>query len=322
MDLVRHLRYFATVADERHFGQAAARLGLAQPSLSQRIQRLEREFGVRLFDRGGAGGRGVELTEAGRLLLAEARLVLERADALFGVAARVRSGEAGVLHAAVPQDLGSTVVAALVGEFRERSPGVRLALREVAAEVQLAELAAGSLDVGVLRHPCDVAGLELGAVLCRPLGVLLSADAGGEGPVHLADLSGRELVLFPRQSGPALHDDIVNACRLHGFEPGGVISGQDPAFVDGMVLSGQAVTFAARGRDLPAGMVWRPLVGTPLWERVSAAWLRGRRADPAVRLFAEVVGKVLERQGGMVPVAESVRERRTVQIRPATGFVR
>ncbi|MFJ2738301.1 LysR family transcriptional regulator [Streptomyces sp. NPDC087440] len=339
MDLIKHVRYFVVVAEEQHFGRAAARLGVAQPSLSQRIQRLEREFGVRLFDR---TSRGAELTEGGRLMLAEARPLLERADALEGTAARVRSGAAGLLRAAVPPELDSTVVAALVSGFRDGSPGVRLELRERAAQAQLAELAAGTLDAGVLRHPVDVAGLALGEVMCRPLGVVVPDDgpateAGpdvgpatepgpargpgpADGPLALAELTGRDLVLFPRRSGPALHDEILATCRRHGFEPGTVIAGRDPAFVTGMVLSGTAVAFAPREREVPAGAAWRELTGAPLLERVSAAWLRSRQGDPAVELFAAVVEEALAEYGGMIPVAQTVAAGRPGAPVPRLGF--
>ncbi|MGX2993044.1 LysR family transcriptional regulator [Streptomyces sp. JNUCC 64] len=376
MDLVKHVRYFVAVTEERHFGRAAARLGMAQPSLSQRVQRLERELGVRLFDR---TGRQIELTEGGRLLLAEARPLLARADALLGVAARVRGGAAGVLRGAVPPELGGSVVAALVQGFRERSPGVRLALRELGAETQLTELRAGTLDAGVLRHPVDVAGLGLGDVLCRPYGVLLPrppepgtagtsrTGAGGAGrgrradgpagtrgtggpqtgarpggpetgegaragrpagadgpepgaPVPLASLDGLDLVLFPRAVAPALHAEILSVCRRHGFEPGSVLAGQDPEFVDGLVLSGTAVTFTGRDRRVPAGTVWHPLDGDPLLEQVSAAWSRGRQDDPAVRLFAEVVERVLTGAGGMTPVRETAVARRSAVSGPAYGY--
>ncbi|MGV9316276.1 LysR family transcriptional regulator [Streptomyces sp. NPDC003691] len=340
MDLVKHVRYFVAVTEERHFGRAAGRLGIAQPSLSQRIQRLERELGVRLFDR---TGREVGLTEGGQLLLAEARPLIAQADALLAVAARVRGGTAGVLRAAVPPELGGTVVAALVGAFRERSPGVRLALRELAAPDQLAELRAGTLDAGVLRHPLDVAGLGLGAVLCRPYGVLLPGPApdgdrsgapgpapdgdttaepvgAGRVPLRLSSLNGLDLVLFPQTAAPALHAEILSVCRRHGFEPGSVLEGRDPEFVDGMVMSGTAVTFAFRDRKLPPGTVWHSLEGEPLLEQVSAAWLRGRQDDPAVRLFAEVTESVLTERGGMTPVMEATTARRTSVPGPAYGY--
>ena len=83
MDLVRHLHYFVTVAETRHYGQAAYRLGVTQPPLSQGIQRLEKHLGSRLFDR---SARGVRITEAGAALLPRARSVLEACDELRATA--------------------------------------------------------------------------------------------------------------------------------------------------------------------------------------------------------------------------------------------
>ncbi len=173
MDLLRHLRYFRTVAEEQHFGRTAERLRLAQPSLSQRIQRLERELGVRLFD---PGSRGVALTPAGRLVRAEADALLAAADRLDSVVARVRDGAAGTLRAAVPPDLGGPTVAALLTGYQDRSPGSTLDLRGLTTVQQVRELAVGTLEAGVVRHPCPAEGLDFGPLLHQPLGVLLRAD--------------------------------------------------------------------------------------------------------------------------------------------------
>ncbi|HSA49922.1 MAG TPA: LysR family transcriptional regulator, partial [Yinghuangia sp.] len=132
VNLVAHLTCFVAVAEELHFGRAAARLGMAQPPLSQRIQRLERELGTRLLDR---SSRKVELTEPGRLLLREAREILFRVERVYSIADRSRQGSS--LRVGVPSDLGGNVLAALITAFRERHPGTPLDLRPLATAEQV-----------------------------------------------------------------------------------------------------------------------------------------------------------------------------------------
>ncbi|MFT2019960.1 LysR substrate-binding domain-containing protein [Streptomyces sp. 796.1] len=298
MDLLRHLRYFRTVADEQHFGRAAERLRLAQPSLSQRIQRLERELGVRLFDR---GSRGVSLTPAGRLVRAEADALLAAADRLDSVIAQVRAGTAGTLRAAVPPDLGGAAVAALLTGYRHRSPGGSLDLRELTTVQQARELVAGTLEGGVVRHPCPAEGLDFGPLLHQPLGVLLRADDPLAAPpaVPLAELTGRDLVLFPRAAAPALFDETLTRAARHGCTPAAVHEARGGDFAQALVLSGAAVALLPSAAGEP-GTVWRPLAGTPLTWRTSAAWARDR-AGPAVRRFAEAAYEALRTGAGMVP---------------------
>ncbi|EFL40273.1 LysR family transcriptional regulator, partial [Streptomyces griseoflavus Tu4000] len=266
VDLVRHLECFVAVAEESHFGRAAARLGMAQPPLSQRIQRLERELGVRLFER---TSRQVTITEAGRLLLAEARELLARSESFLATARRVRDGETGLLRAALPPDLSGETVAALLADFGRRHSGLELELHELPTAQQLARLAAHELDVGVVHHPCDVSGLELGPVLRRELGVLLprSAGAAALAEVPLAALTGHDLILFPRASAPALYDDLLTTCARGGFTPAAVRHGQGASFVRGLVLSAGAAALCPRDAvpaysgDRDPDVVWRPLTG-------------------------------------------------------------
>ncbi|WP_406298564.1 LysR family transcriptional regulator [Embleya sp. NBC_00888] len=297
MDLLRHLRYFRTVAEEGHVGRAAERLRMAQPSLSQRIQRLERELGVRLFDR---NSRGVVLTPAGRVVLAEAGELLGAADRLGAAVAGLRGGTTGAIRAAVPPDLGGAAVAAILTGFRERSPGGALELRELTTTRQLRELAAGTLDVGVVRHPCAVADLEVGPMLRQPLGVLLAADDPLATPteVALADLTGCELVLFPREFAPALYDETLTACARHGCTPAVVHDVPGGDFARALVLSGAAVALVPQTAPEP-GTVWRPLTGGPLAWRTSTAWPRGTDG-PAVRAFAETAHAALRRHAGVL----------------------
>ncbi|GGL08776.1 LysR substrate-binding domain-containing protein [Planomonospora parontospora] len=310
MDLVKHLRYFTVVAEELHFGNAAIRLGMAQPPLSQRIRRLEEELGVRLFDR---SSRQVRLTEAGRALLAEAREIVDRVDRLRALAER---GEGEVLRVGVPPDLGSAVIAALIDGFREaggEEPDlrVRLAPAEMWSTDQVAGLAAGTLDVGVLRHPVAAPGLSFGPVLVQRPGVLLAEPdpLAGRSSVHLADLAGRRLVLFPGE--PGLQEETLAECRRHGFVPEEVHEAQTL----GLVIAGTAIAFGPRV-ELP-GLRWRPLLGEPLAWRISTAW-RGE-AGPAAAVFGAVAVRVLKENAGMTD--DGAAPVRRVRTRPASGFL-
>lgn len=301
---MRHLRYFTVVAEELHFGNAAIRLGMAQPPLSQRIKRLEQELGVRLFDR---SARQVRLTEAGRLLLGEAREVVARVDRLREL---VRQGEGAVLKVGVPPDLAAAVLAALVAGLRENNPDVRLAPVEIWTADQVTALADGTIDVGLVRHPVTAPGLEFGRMLIQRPGVLLGADdpLAGSADVHLADLAGRELVMLPKDGEPGLHAETLAECRRHGFLPEEVHHGIGL----GLVLAGSAVAFGARV-ELP-GVVWRPLLGSPLAWRVSTAW---RSATPVIAEFDAAAVRALKESAGMGD--EAVAPVRKVSRRP--GFL-
>ncbi|MFI0482388.1 LysR family transcriptional regulator [Actinomadura sp. 9N215] len=319
MNVVGHLRCFVIVAEELHFGRAAERLGMAQPPLSQRIQRLERELGVRLFDR---TSRRVELTAPGRLLLDEARDILTRVERIYSVAERARRGEVGTVRAGVPSDLGGPIVAALIAAFRDRRPDLRLDLRETGTAGQVRALAEGALDAGVVRHPCDSRDLELGPMLAQPLGALLpsAASADRHAEVHLADLHGLDLVVPPREDAPGAHDDLLAACRRHGYAPAAVHEARHPQFALGLVLAGTAVALVPRTDD-SAGATWRPLVGGPLAWRTSCAWRRAR--DPeharAIADFTAVATAVLRTEAGMAPL-DGAPARRVVP-RPSSGFL-
>ncbi|MCX5123734.1 MULTISPECIES: LysR family transcriptional regulator [unclassified Streptomyces] len=293
------------VAEESHFGRAAERLGIAQPPLSQRIKRLERELGVRLFER---TSRQVAITKAGTLLLADTRELLVRSEDLLATARRIRDGDSGLLRAALPPDIAGDTLAAILGDFQQRHVGVELELRELTTTQQLAQLASHDLDVGLIHHPCDVSGLTLGPVLHREVGVLLPRDAPAAAldEVPLSALTGYGLILFHRADAPALHDDVLTTCARNGYTPAGVRHGQGVSFVRGLILSANAVAFSPRDAHLaPAGdqdpdITWRPLVGNPLAWRLSVAWPQGR-GDTAVSTFAEAATRALRSTAAASP---------------------
>nr|WP_248002114.1 LysR family transcriptional regulator [Streptomyces sp. RPA4-2] len=315
VDLLRHLRLFVTVAEELHFSRAADRLGMAQPPVSQAVRRLERELGAELFDR---SHRRIRLTAAGALLWDEARELLAREDRLRMLARRAGDGGLGTLRAGVPPDTAAAVLTALLAACAERAPGLSVDLREVTTREQVTLLASGGLDVGLVHRPADTTGLLLGPEVSVDLGVVLprTSPLARRPEVALGDLSGHDLVLFPRAHAPDRYDEVLDVCRAAGFVPGRVRHASNSEFLLALVTAGHGVAFdqGPVARKEPR-VAWRPLAGRPLAQRLSGAWPAGRTAHPAARTFAELAAEVLvsdraaapDRTGEAVPTAGSPR---------------
>lgn len=292
MDLLRHLRHFVVVARELHFGRAAEVLGMAQPPLSQSIQRLERELGATLFDR---SQRRVRLTTAGQLLLGEADELLAGERRLRNLVDQVRRGALGVLRAGVPPETPAVTLRALLDGLAARAPGLDLDLHELTSAEQGRMLAEGRLDVGLLHHPVEEAGLRFGPAVETPVGVLLprAAPAARAREVELADLAGLDLITAPPATAPGWHGHLLAVCRRHGFAPARVRPARNPEFLFGLLLAGGAVALEpeSAARREPR-IAWRPLVGAPLVKRTSAAW-PARAGHPAAPMFGQLAAEVL-----------------------------
>ncbi|MEV1011907.1 LysR substrate-binding domain-containing protein [Streptomyces sp. NPDC049881] len=292
MDLSRHLRHFLAVAEELHFGRAAERLGMAQPPLSQSVQRLERDLGVALFDR---SRRSIALTPAGRLLVDEARGLLAADARLRAVMSGVRDGTLGTLRAGVPPDTPATALREMLRRTAEQAPGLEIDLHELTSAEQLRALDEGRLDVGLPHEPFHAPELARGPSVSQRLGVVvprLSPLARRDAPA-LADLAGHDLILAPRGAAPEWHDHVLDTCRDHGYVPPRVRHARNPDFVLGLVLAGQGVALApAEFAGRQPRVAWRPLAGHPLTATTTPAW-PARSAHPAAPRFAAIAAEVL-----------------------------
>ncbi|MCF6521781.1 LysR family transcriptional regulator [Streptomyces sp. JJ36] len=303
MDLLRHLRYFVVTGEELHFGRAAERLGIAQPPLSQRIRGLERELGVRLFDR---SRRQVRLTAAGEVLLAEAQAVLGRVARMRELTARADAGTYGTLRVGVPPEIPGSVLGAVLTEFAAAAPDVRLELRELAGTEQTRLLGDRRLDAGLVPPPVDPGGgLASGPEIDFPLGVVVprGSPLAGAADVPLAELAGESLVTFPREVSPGLYDAVLAACREAGFHPAELPTAHSPEVMLGLVIAGYGVAFShpAIARKEPR-VVWRRAAPrAPEW-RLVFAWPE-RGAHPAVPLLVRTATRVLRADGAGDPPA-------------------
>src|SRR5512143_437326 len=168
---LRHLRYFTILAQELHFGRAAAKLGIAQPPLSQQIQRLEALLGTRLLDR---TSRKVQLSDAGRAFLVETERVLAGMDLAVEAARRAGRGESGELRVAFAATVMFLALPAIIRDFRLRFPRVHLDLREMPTGPQLTGLQTGEIDLGFVREPQPDPSLEIVTVMEEPLRIAVN----------------------------------------------------------------------------------------------------------------------------------------------------
>lgn len=265
---LRQLRYFLAVADELHFGRAAERLGMAQPPLSQQIRRLEGSLGVSLFVR---SKRRVELSEAGRVLKAEAGRLLAQAEQAARAAQRAGRGEAGNLRIGYTSTCAFTpLVLEVLRRYQQTHSGVVLALSEMHSAEQLRALRDGRIDAAFIRSPVSDPHASFDAVtlLEEPLVAALPSahPRVGEATLALADLHDEPFILFPREAGAGLFDAIIAACRQAGFDPRQVQEAPQFTSIIGLVSAGLGISLVPSGLEklrLDA-VVYRPLIGTPV----------------------------------------------------------
>jgi DNA-binding transcriptional LysR family regulator len=256
---LRQLRYFVTLAEELHFGRAAAREHIVQSALSQQLQRLERELGVRLLER---STHHVQLTPAGSAFLIEVRQILARVDRAV-VAAQRTVGSVPTLRVGIV-DASYDSMPQILRLVREQYPGLEIHEVEAGVPEQFGMLMNGRLDVGLGR--ASLAPPEVGAELFRldPLGVLVPEGhrLAAVPRVPVATLAAEPLLLAGQGRAPEFNQFVIELCHSVGFAPrvyrGTVESIRAAA---DLVVQGCCVVCApASCVSVVAGIVWRPLV--------------------------------------------------------------
>jgi DNA-binding transcriptional LysR family regulator len=290
---LRQMRSFAIVAEELHFGRAAEKLGIAQPPLSQQIRRLEAKVGCQLFDR---GTRRVELTEAGRALLATARRILLEATNGMEQARRIGRGDAGILDVGFPTTVALSILPKIIRTFRERHPGIELRLSELSTTPQRDALRAGGLDVGFLREPEPDSALQMETVMMERFVAVLPAThrlAANRATVPIAALAGEPFILFRRDIGPLLHGRILGLCGQAGFTPRIVQESLEWQTVVSLVRAGLGVSIAPQcvANLRLDGVVYKALAPSKVRTSVVMCWHKDNRRT-ALQRFIDVVRRV------------------------------
>ena len=208
------LRGFVAVADELHFGRAAARLRITQPPLSRQIQKLERVVGAQLLER---DNRRVTLTAAGQVFLIEARRLLTLADSAPELARRVSSGATGVVRLGFTAASTYGILGRLLNDLSDALPDVDIDLSEMVTREQVAALLNGEIDLGLARPPFDVQ--TFGSRLLHREALLVAAPVGHRllelhRPVTAADLRGESVIMHSPGRAKYFHDLVATVVPI------------------------------------------------------------------------------------------------------------
>ena len=216
---LRHLRYFVTLAKELHFGRAASALHISQPPLSIQIRDLEKEIGVKLFNR---TKRSVSLTQAGSSFLEAATDILQRVTLAKTSARQAARGEIGNIVVGFISVADYNLLPRVIRQFQKNYPLVTLDLREATSDTQLEDLANGVIDVGFLLPPIKDQNIESMRITSERLIAVLPTNhihAKVPGAISISQLSDSPFIMTPKKNAPGLHDGILRFCDAFGFQP-------------------------------------------------------------------------------------------------------
>src|SRR5690242_9625666 len=294
MDLkLKDLRYLVAVADQRHFGRAAARCFVSQPTLSAQLKKLEQSLGLQLIER---APNNVCLTPAGEEIVARARRILEASDEVVALARNQRDPLAGKLSVALLPTIGPYLLPRVLPAIRKALPRLALRLYEYQTAPMLEKLHGGELDLGILALPVELGGLESRELYREPFLVALPErhPLAAHDQVRVAELKGEPLLLL--EDGHCLRDQALEVCSRVGVRESQDFRATSLETLRQMVAAGAGVTLlpelASRGAYRSGrGVALRPFVRPAPARQIGAVW---RRTTPRRAAIEAVSGLIAQ----------------------------
>jgi len=295
---LRDLRYLVALADEGHFGRAAVRCHVSQPTLSAQVRKLEEYLGVPLVER---QPRRITLTEAGARVVERARRVLLEADAIIELARSDRDPLAGSLKVALIPTVGPYLLPHVARRLRRDLPRLKLMLYEYQTEPLLEKLRAGEIDVGILALPVPQDGLDTRVLYEEPFTVAVPAShpLAARDRLKLEDLRGETLLLL--EDGHCLRDQALEVCsrvRVHEDQDYRATSLET---LRQMVAAGHGVTLlpklaAGSHGSTARGLKIKPFAKPAPARTIGAVWRKSTTRGEAIEALAGVVSDVMKQE--------------------------
>lgn len=288
---LKDLRYLVALADERHFGRAAERSFVSQPTLSTQLKKLEDSLGVQLIER---NPKQVGLTDAGEQIVARARRILEASDEVVTLARSHRDPLAGKLRLAVLPTIGPYLLPRMTREIRKALPRLELRLYEFQTSVMLEKLQAGAIDVGILALPVPMDGLDSRSLYDEPFTVAMPEHhrLARRASIRIEDLKDETLLLL--DDGHCLRDQALEVCSRVGLHETQDFRATSLETLRQMVATGAGITLlpelASHGAYSKAeGVIVRPFVKPAPTRKIGAVWRKTSARVPAIQAICKVI---------------------------------
>lgn len=288
---LKDLRYLVAVADQRHFGRAAARCFVSQPTLSAQLKKLEQSLGVQLIERAPSK---VALTPAGEEIVARARRIIEASDEVVTLAGSHRDPLAGRLRLALLPTIGPYLLPHVAPLIRKSLPRLELHLYEYQTQPLLERLHAGELDLGILALPVELEGLEARELYREPFTVALPEKhpLAAQAALRIADLKNETLLLL--EDGHCLRDQALEVCGRVGMRDQQDFRATSLETLRQMVAAGAGITLlpelAGRGAYRNArGVALRPFAKPAPVRHIGALWRKTTARHAAIDALCKLI---------------------------------
>jgi LysR family hydrogen peroxide-inducible transcriptional activator len=288
---LKDLRYLVAVADARHFGRAAERSFVSQPTLSAQLKKLEDYLGVQLIER---APKRVSLTAAGEEIVERARRILEAGDEIVELARGHRDPLAGRLKVALLPTIGPYLLPNVAGRLRKQLPRLELMLYEYQTDPMMEKLHSGEIDVGILALPVTVDGLDTCELYKEPFTVALPANhrLASRSSIKVEDLHDETLLLL--EDGHCLRDQALDICSGSGVNEKQDFRATSLETLRQMVAAGVGITLlpelAGRGAYGNArGVIIKPFARPVPTRTIGAVWRKSSARREAIMALAKLI---------------------------------
>jgi LysR family transcriptional regulator, hydrogen peroxide-inducible genes activator len=288
---LRDLRYLVALADTRHFGKAAERSFVSQPTLSAQIKKLENYLGVQLIER---QPRRVTLTETGAKILPIARRILQDSDEIVSLARNEHDPLSGKIRMALIPTIGPYLLPLVTRRLRKQLPRLKLMLYEHQTQPLLEKLRAGEIELGILALPVPLDGLGARELYTEPFSVAMpnGNPLAKRNSVRLDDLSGETLLLL--EDGHCLRDQALDVCSRIDVKESEDYRATSLETLRQMVAAGLGVTLlpdlATRGPfGSGQGLTVKPFAKPVPSRTVGAVWRKSSSRIEAINAVCDVI---------------------------------